>query len=398
MLCHEVATHFQARGHQVSVLTSNYGVKTQQDEPGIYRRLKLESDVDYYRPQQVLHYWIDQNANYRAVETTLAQLSPDIVVIWGMWNLSRRIATWLETLAGSKVVYYLADVWPAEPGAHESYWDGTANSLAGRAFKHILRGPIRRALRREWRPFDLHLEHVVTCSRAVRDSLTNAGVPVDHAQVIYHGIDPELYRRVAEQRKPNSGNGLLRVVYVGSLLPHKGVHTAIEAFGHLAESGMSAKANLTILGAGHPQYEDHLHQLVKDRHLEQKVTFRSPIPRSELPAFLAQFDVLVMPSIYEEPQARISQEAMASGLVLVATLTGGTKEILIDGVNGVAFEPENAAGLAMQLQYLGTNAHLRRRLVAAGRQTVEERFTITQMINNLESYLIEIISKVGGLA
>jgi len=41
---------------------------------------------------------------------------------------------------------------------------------------------------------------------------------------------------------------------------------------------------------------------------------------------------------------------MAAGLVLVATLTGGTKEILVDGENGLAFQPEDALGLAAQLR------------------------------------------------
>ena len=49
MLCHEAATHLKMRGHRVSVLTSTYGVARRQDEPGIYRRLELESDIYYYR-------------------------------------------------------------------------------------------------------------------------------------------------------------------------------------------------------------------------------------------------------------------------------------------------------------------------------------------------------------
>jgi len=393
MLCHEVATHLTARGHKITVLTSTYGVTEKQKEAGVHRRLKLESDVNYYRPQQVLRYGADRHTNLEAVRELAAETAPDVVVVWGMWNLSRLVAAWVEEIAGSKVVYYLANQWPADPSAHEAYWEGTADSLVGRVFKRMFRVPVRLALHREWRPYNLRLEHAIVCSKSVRDELLQASVPVGHAKVIYHGIDPLPYQKAAEQRGQNPRHGVLRVVYVGGLIPHKGVHTAVEAIGRLAESRASAPVNLIVLGAGHPQYEARLHQLVQRGQLDDLVSFHRPIPRSQLPAFLAQFDVLVMPSVWEEPQARISQEAMAAGLVLVATPTGGTKEILVDGENGLAFEPEDAQGLAMRLRRLAQDADLRRRLSRAGRQTVAERFTISRMIDELEDHLTEIAAQ-----
>lgn len=393
MLCHEVATHLTARGHKIAVLTSTYGVTKKQKEAGVHRRLKLESDVNYYRPQQVLRYWAGRHTNLRAVKKLMTETGPDVVVVWGMWNLSRLVAAWVEEIAGSKVVYYLANQWPADPSAHEAYWEGTADSLVGRVFKRMFRVPVRLALHREWRPYNLRLEHVIVCSKSVRDELLQASVPVDHAKVIYHGIDPLPYQKATEQKGLNPRHGVLRVVYVGGLIPHKGVHTAVEAIGRLAESRASAPVNLSVLGGGHPQYEARLHQLVQRWQLDDLVSFHCPIPRSQLPAFLAQFDVLVMPSVWEEPQARISQEAMAAGLVLVATPTGGTKEILVDGENGLAFEPEDAQGLAMRLRRLAQDADLRRRLSRAGRQTVAERFTISRMIDELEDYLAEIAAQ-----
>ena len=390
MLCHEAARHLETRGHQVSVLTSTYGVTERQAEPGVYRRLELESDIYYYRARQVLRYWVNKRSNYLAVKELITELAPDVVVIWGMWNLSRLVAAWAESLASLRVVYYLADVWPGEPSAHEAYWDGTANSLAGRAFKRILRGPVRLALRAEWRPYRLRFEHVVASCQSTRDELIKAGLPIEHCKVIYEGIDPIPYCTAAERREPCPNDGLLRVVFVGALAPHKGAHTAIEAFGHLAASGAPLPMHLTLLGAGHPQYELYLHQLVSQWRLDDRVSFRRPIPRSQLPDFLAQFDVLVMPSVYKEPLARISQEAMAARLVLVGTLTGGTPEILVHGENGLAFEPEDAQGLAAQLRRLAHDADLRRRLASAGWQTVMERFTITKMAAELESYLAQV--------
>ena len=199
MLCHEAAVHLEKRGHQVSVLTSTYGVTERQAEPGVYRRLELESDIYYYRARQVLRYWVNRRSNHIAVKELIGQLAPDVVVIWGMWNLSRLVAAWAERLAGSRVVYYLADVWPGEPSAHEAYWDGTANSLAGQVFKRVLRVPVRLALYPEWRPYRLRFEHVVASCQSTRDELLKAGLPIRHCKVIYEGIDPA-HSRVAPQR------------------------------------------------------------------------------------------------------------------------------------------------------------------------------------------------------
>jgi glycogen(starch) synthase len=391
-LCQEVATLLTARGHQITVLTSTFQVPGRQtgEEPAVRRTLKLASDVYYYKPQQLLGYQGDANANLQAVRDTIAETKPDAVVIWGMWNLSPLVAAEAERCAGSNVAYYFANEWPIEPSAHEAYWEANEGGSAGRLFKSIARAPVRNALNGEWRPYKLRYEHPITCSLAVRDHLVKAGVPIQHAEVIYHGIDPTPYRQAVAARVRNESDETMKVVFVGSLLPQKGVHTAVEAMGRLAQDRFDAPVSLDILGAGHPDYGQHLRQLVQDWHIQDRVTFHTPIERAKLPAFLAQYDVLVMPSIWEEPQARISQEAMAAGLVLVGTLTGGSKEILVDGQNGLAFKPEDAQGLADQLKILAKDPALRPRLTEAGWQTVSERFTISRMLDHLEAYLTEV--------
>ena len=120
------------------------------------------------------------------------------------------------------------------------------------------------------------------------------------------------------------------------------------------------------------------------------MTFHNPIPREQLPEFLAGYNALVLPSIWEEPLALISEEALAAQLVLIGTLTGGTKELLDPGVNGLAFPPEDANALAQQLCQLATDPALRRRLAQAGWQTVNEHFTMAHMLNELETYLHQI--------
>jgi len=96
----------------------------------------------------------------------------------------------------------------------------------------------------------------------------------------------------------------------------------------------------------------------------------------DLPGFLAQFDILLLPSIWEEPLARIMQEGLASGMVVVGSSTGGTKETIIDGENGLLFPAGDGQELAEALVRLIDEPSLRATLAQNGKHTAEEQFDI----------------------
>ena len=81
---------------------------------------------------------------------------------------------------------------------------------------------------------------------------------------------------------------------------------------------------------------------------------------------------------------------MAAGLVLVGTMTGGTKELLVDDVNGLAFVRESAKELADQLMRLAHDDVLCKRLSTNAWETIQERFTAERMMDNLVRFFAEI--------
>ena len=115
--------------------------------------------------------------------------------------------------------------------------------------------------------------------------------------------------------------------------------------------------------------------------------FEPRVSRDKMPDLLRQFDALVFPSIWEEPLARMTQEAMATEMIVFGTATGGTGEILIDGKTGLVFEPNDARSLADQIRHLMNRPELRTRLGAAARQMVVEKCEINRMIDEIESEL-----------
>jgi glycogen(starch) synthase len=390
-LCCDIATRLSARGHDISVLTSTFGINQEGSESGVHRRLRLESDVYHYHMSNVLKYRSIRAHNRRVVEETLKLLEPEAVVIWSMWKMSREVPRQLEKRMGSRVVYYLASAWPVEPSAHEEYWESPANSAAGTWLRRVLRGPVKALLRAEWRPVGLMYRHVMSCSQSVCDQLAAQKVAVGNMRVVYHGIDPAPYTEAA-RRGRNQELDQLRVLFVGSLLRHKGVHTAINAIASVRRIDETLPVTLDILGRGHPEYETQLLAMVDRLRLRDRVTFHEPIPRSQLPGFMAGFNALVLPSIWEEPMALISEEAMAAQMVLVGAWTGGTKELLIDGVNGLAFPAEDVDALARHLVCLARSRDLRTQLALAGWRTVTQQFTMAHTLDAFEDCLNEVVS------
>ncbi len=388
--CHEVAERLARRGHTISVLTSRYELeKAPAGEQNIYRLLHLEGDLDYYQPLHFFTKWKKQHReNLVFLEHTVKDFAPDLIFVWGMWALSKALPARAEQLLPGRVVYYLSDYWPSALDMQTTYWQSPARRWPIQVLKRVLSKVAISILAKESQP-DLKLEQVICVSARVRDLLVEAGLPIEHARIIHGGTDVERFQSASER---NGISGNLKLLYAGQLVQHKGVHTAIEAMAKLVKEHSAGQIHLTLVGSGHPDYEAVLRDLVERRDLGDYVTFHRPVSKDEMPALLQQFDILIFPSIYEEPLARMTQEAMVSGLVVVGTTTGGTKEILREGETGLTFAPDDADGLAEQIGRLTADPSLCRRLAQTGRQTVLENFTIDRMVKEIEVYLQEVLN------
>jgi len=386
-LCEEIVIGMRNRGHVCHVLTSGYGVGHQlTPEEGVTRTLHLQADIHHYRP---IDFFLQRprhnRQNRELLRHAISSFQPDVIFIWGMWNLSRQVAYWAEQLLPGRVAYFVASYWLAEPDSHEAYWRLPARHSWVRALMAPARHLALGSLAQEKSAVPLHLEHVACVSEFVRSKLGEARVLPHGASVIYNGIDPAPFLRSTVRHTTETG--MLRLVYTGSLVAHKGVHTAIEALGLLKQRSPADDLHLTLIGQGHPDYEAALKQKVAALGLEAQVTFSGRVPRADIPGLLAKHDVFLFTSIWEEPIARTMMEAMAAGLAIIGTPVGGQPEILEAGVNGLTFPPEDADSLAACILQLRCDPDLRRRLAEAGRNTVLERFSLKRMTENVGEWL-----------
>jgi glycosyltransferase involved in cell wall biosynthesis len=383
------------RGHTTAVLTSRYRVKEAKNpEPGVFRWLRTDSeDLAHYRPATLLlKPRIDQE-NRRSLEKIIDQFRPDVILIHSMWNLPKAVAWHAERLLPGRVVYYIASAWPYRPSVHEIFWSSPTRRTWMLGLKKILSAAPLFYLKNERRQRVLKFEHVLCVSQAVREDLARqAGIPFERSCVVHNGIDTGQFQPDNDWNPASWKKNSPALLYAGGLYPHKGPDLAITGFSRaLADSGMEG-ATLTIAGAGSVGYEAELKQLAKSQGLNGQVSFIGRVERSEMPALLRQYDILLVPSKFEA-LSRIMQEGMACGLAVIGTASWGSKEILKNEENGLVFEPGDADGLAKQILRVVSDAELRSRITRAGRQTVLERFGMERMVKEVERYLVQICSR-----
>jgi glycogen synthase len=211
-------------------------------------------------------------------------------------------------------------------------------------------------------------------------------VDVAHAKIVHGGTSVEEFDAISRSTVP--GEMPLRLLYIGRLLRIKGIHTIIKAMQIL-----DVPVVLDILGAGDPDYVAELEAMVVQGEVGGRVRFLGAALRTQVPQVLVQHDVLLFSSEWDEPFARSVLEAMAAGLVVIGTTTGGTGEILVEGETGLTYPAGDAGQLAAQIRRLANDPVLRRRLGESGYATVRQHFTLGRMVDDLEAELIAIASK-----
>ena len=390
--CRQVVEGLKQRGHTTLVLTSMHGSNNLPVEgDGIYRSLYLEMDLVPWRHS--ITFFTKRKArekhNLQVFERVLQQFDPDIIFIWGMWNLPYSLPVFAEARHAHKVVYRFATYWPTLPSQHEFYWRAPGRNWYTRLLKQTLGYVALAMLAKEPPKLSLTFCHSICVSAATRDILINAGIPISKARVIYTGLDVKKYLNGAQHQR-GEGNRSLNLLYAGRLVPDKGIDTAINAMTKLVFGEGKRDIRLSLAGSGSAEYESYLHGLVNQEGLTDHVSFLGWVPPEEMPELLRKFDVLLVPSTWPEPFARIVMEGMISGLVVVATPAGGTREILTDSKNGLLFAPDDAEDLAQKIVCLARDSDLRKRLSLAGQQTVAEKFTLKKMLDEIETYLQEI--------
>lgn len=196
--------------------------------------------------------------------------------------------------------------------------------------------------------------HVVAPTEFVRQTYAAAGMSSDNMVTILHGIEmPEKELETARRRlATRQRDGCLRIGYVGSIGWQKGVHILIEAVNMLP----TERVYLTLYGdlSSFPDYVTQLQELVQ----HPGITLAGPVSREDLWMALAEFDVVILPTLWYETSSLILDEVFAMGIPVVASRIGVMVEKVRDGVNGRLFAAGDVVALHRVLLDLLENPDL----------------------------------------
>jgi len=390
-LCEEVANGLSKRGHAIAVLTSTYGARESQSHPyPVWRDLQIDPDWNISQSAAIRFFFGRHDRERRsshALQMVIKNFCPEVIFVWHAIGLSRQMLAEAEN-SGIPVVYYLAGYLPELPDEYMAYWQSIPQRPLAKWFKRPLARLALAMLRREGRPIQLHYKRVICVSNFVRSYLQKKNLIPDDAVVIYNGIDKDVF---CATRQRSFKNRPMRCLLAGRLVPDKGVHTAVEAMVLLKQTGLVNQVQLSILGSGPKDYVTQLHRRVKETELQDQVLFEAPIERSCLPTKMDGYDVLLLPSQYDEPLARSMQEGMAMGLLVVGTVTGGSGELLRDGQTGLTFGAGRADEMADRLRLALEQPEICQRLAQKGQEIVLNHFTIQHTVEAIDNYLQKVL-------
>lgn len=292
----------------------------------------------------------------------MLRAAPDVVHILHLQDLSPRFPE-IAYRYGASVVYSLQDFHYACPLAHLLKPDDQLCSgprggreCAETCFAHDGADPVRRwGLRALYFHRILELaQRYIAPSRYVADFFERYGLDPTRIEMIPNAVSFPIPTPRAPEKPTPTQRGRLHLAFLGSIIPHKGLHVLIQAL-QLARLG---PVKLLVLGRTHgAAYEASLrHDATAIPDLE--LDWHGEYEPAQLLHLLADTDCIVTPSFIRETFGIVIHEAFALGIPAIVSNTGSQPELIREGENGFTFDVHHPAALGAILYRLANDDEL----------------------------------------
>jgi glycosyltransferase involved in cell wall biosynthesis len=379
--CGQVVEGLRERGVDVQVLTSR---KCPKEGRGyVHNTLSCSMGVGFSKMSRLakLRFLIrHERDNLRGFEKFLAAVQPDVLYFWNLSCTSRSML-YLARQSGIPFGTFvfdhglcdvLTDPWLSQfakvPGNPARSIQRVLMALAGVFIRRPADSPVE---------FDfLHYP-----TQYLKGLLERSGIRAKKWCHVPWGVDTDLFH-------PAESLPQGKLLYVGQVSHHKGVHLAVEAVGLIKQRNPALSICLTIAGrCATESYEQELRDIVAKYHLEEAVSFLGFADRKDLPELYRQHSVLLFPSVWEEPMGISILEAMASGLVVISSGTGGSAELFVDGESGLVFKAEDAQDLSGKLEMLLGNPMRASDIGLKGLDRCRQQYRFSDTLATLQMHL-----------
>lgn len=226
-------------------------------------------------------------------------------------------------------------------------------------------------------------DYFVIGSEYAKRTFVDAGYDSERIFVVPYGVDVQK----DDSLVPDSG-GVFRIIYVGQIVPRKGVHYLVQAF---EELGLP-NAELLLVGDAGEEMHDFVERWVSRN---PRITATGSVPQLQLKEYYDRSSVFVLPSV-SDSFGLVVAEAMAAGLPVIVTENTGSRELVCDGAEGFVVPIRDVEELKEKILRLYENSGLRRDMGAAARDRVKE-FSWEKYGERLIS-VYEEIARRGGIA
>lgn len=268
--------------------------------------------------------------------------------------------------------------WAGVPGRVHGEHGRDAEDPDGTSRKH-------QWMRKAYRPF---VQHTIALGRELADySAQRIGIPPGRLHTIYNGVDTTRFHPTPDGRRaplagsPFNDPALWVAGTVGRMQTVKAQPVLARAFVHALQQQPALRERLRLVLVGDGPLRAECEGVLRDSGVAHLAWFAGE--RGDVPDVMRALDCFVLPSLAEGISNTIL-EAMASGLPVLATAVGANGELVVPGTTGALVPPGDAGALGQGLVRLAQDAAGAAALGQAGRQRVEQRFSLGSMVAQYE--------------
>ena len=208
----------------------------------------------------------------------------------------------------------------------------------------------------------------------------NYGMSPNRVEVLFNGVNvsrfsaPNAASRTAFFQEFGIAAGTKLVVAAGYFIKEKGFSVLLQAAARLRQ----IRNDFQVILVGDGPVEPELKAQAKHLGLEETVRFAGL--RFDVDRFMSASDVVVVPSIWQEPAGLVVVEAMACSRPVIAARVGGIPEYLQEGTCGLLVEPGDDAGMADAILKVFDDPAAAEAMGRAGRKRAEQLFSMEKWV------------------
>ncbi|MBF0225727.1 MAG: FkbM family methyltransferase [Desulfobacterales bacterium] len=353
----DFADILKKRGHNIHVLTSNTDYLREIDykEKNIDRNLflfgkwengNLKPFEDMEQISKLIH------KNNETILKTIKDFKPDVCLVGNISLLSKHIFS--EILKNNiPIIHHLGGPYPGYPPD---------------------KAPTE------------NIYHIAAASEWIKNQIIQQKYPFEDINVVYPGAFIHYFKN----DEPISINEV-KIAYAGLIMHYKGTHILLKALKRLHDYGLDFTCN--IAGeAIDKNYFNLWKEYILQTGMANKINFKGFLNREELKSFYKEHNIFVFPSIVDEAFGITQVEAMASGVPVITSATGGAKEIIEHAKNGIIFKKEDDFSLYEAILKLINNPDTWKSLALNGKKRALKYFDIEKSVDILEERFFDLLS------